>query len=224
MTPPNEQIVWDPRLFQRQLAHLGARVRTVRQSHAWPQWLLGDRAEIDRPNISRIECGTKKNVTMELLWRLARAFELHWADLLDDRLTDLPDAPYASRPLLEHLRAVGIRVYQARVVQRLSQPALADRISLGSSTMYAIEVQHRNITLNTLSRLATGLHVHWADLLDDRQDHPPLPAPRDHTPPAALSQQSTASLPAGHADVRGRTEPTRTAGPRRVPHETGWWR
>jgi transcriptional regulator with XRE-family HTH domain len=174
MTPRDEGADWDSQLFEQQLGALGERVRAARQSHAWSQQDLGNRTEIDRSNLSRIEAG-KKNFTVEVLCRLARTLEVYWADLLDDRITDVPESPHASAPFEEQLRAFGTRVYQARVLQRISQQALADRTGIGPSTVYLIEDGTRNVTLETLSRLAAGLRVHWADLLDDREDRPPQP-------------------------------------------------
>ena len=175
MTPRDEGAAWDSQLFEQQLSALGERVRAARQSHAWSQQDLGNRAEIDRANLSRIE-GGKKNITLELLWRLADKLQMHWADLLDDRTPDIPETSHTSAPFEQQLIAFGTRVYQARVLQRISQQALADRIGIGPSTIYWIEAGRRNVTLETLSRLAAGLRVHSVDLLDDRQDRPPQPA------------------------------------------------
>lgn len=176
MTPRDEGADWDSQLFEQQLSALGERVRAARQSHAWSQQDMGNRTGIDRANLSRIEGG--KNVTLEVLWRLASTLQMHWADLLDDRTPEVPEAPHESAPFEQQLTAFGTRVYQARVLQRLSQQALADRVGIGPSTIYWIEDGTRNVTLETLSRLAAGLRVHWADLLDDRQDRPPQPARR----------------------------------------------
>jgi transcriptional regulator with XRE-family HTH domain len=137
---------------------------------------LGNRAEVDRANVSRIE-GGKKNFTLEVLWRFANIIEVHWADLLDDCTTDLPEAPYTSIPFEQQLWAFGTRAYQARALQHLSQQDLASRTGIGRSTISWIEDGTRNVKLESLSRLAAALRVHWADLLDDRQDHPPQTQP-----------------------------------------------
>jgi transcriptional regulator with XRE-family HTH domain len=175
MTPRDEDAYWNRRLFQQQLATLGKRVRAARQSHAWSQQDLGNRTEMDRANVSRIE-GGKKNLTLELLRRLADALRVHWADLLDDRMDAIPEAPDTPAPFKRQLRAFGIRAYQTRVLQRLSQQSLADRTGIGRSTISWIEDGTPNVTLESLSRLAAALQVHWADLLDDRREHPPRPS------------------------------------------------
>lgn len=177
MTPRDEGAYWDSQLFERQLGVLGERVRTVRQSHAWSQRDLGNRTEIDRATVSRVERGTK-NFTLHVLWRLASTLQVHWADLLDDRNPSPP--PEALHPSVSfdlQLHAFGTRAYQTRVLQRLSQQVLADRTGIGRSTISWIEDGTKNVTVESLSRLAAALEVHWADLLDDRQDRPPQPAP-----------------------------------------------
>lgn len=175
MAPRDEGAYWDSRLFEQQLGALGERVRAARQSHAWSQQDLTNRTEIHRANLSRIESG-KKNLTLEVLWRLANVLEVHWADLLDDRIADLPEVPHASAPFERQLYDFGTRAYQTRALQRLTQQRLADRTGIGRSTISWIEDGTKNVTLESLSRLAAGLRVHWADLLDDRQDRPPQPA------------------------------------------------
>jgi transcriptional regulator with XRE-family HTH domain len=175
MTPRDEGAYWDSQLFEQQLGALGERVRDARQSRAWSQQDLSNRTDIHRANISRIESG-KKNLTLAVLWRLASTLEVHWADLLDDRVADLPEAPYTSAPFEEQLDAFGTRAYQTRALQRLTQQTLADQTGIGRSTISWIEDGTKNVTLESLSRLAAGLRVHWADLLDDRRDRPPQPA------------------------------------------------
>jgi len=175
MRPRAEGTHRDSALFERQAGALGQRVRAARTAHGWSQQNLSNRTEIDRANISRIE-GGKQNITLEVLWRLANALQLHWADLLDDRIGETPRTP--RRPFKTHLSAFGVRACAARALLRLSQQALADQTGIGRSTISGIEDGTQNITLETLSRLATGLHLHWADLLDDRRTGPPRPAPR----------------------------------------------
>jgi transcriptional regulator with XRE-family HTH domain len=174
MTPRDEGANWDSRLFERRLGAFGQRVRAVRLSHGWSQQDLGHRTEIDRADLSRIE-GGRKNITLAVLWRLAGNLQVHWADLLDDRRTDPPETQHASVPFEQQLAAFGTRAYQARALQRLSQQALAERTGIGRSALSWIEYGTQNVTLETLSRLAAGLGVHWADLLDDRQTNPPQP-------------------------------------------------
>jgi transcriptional regulator with XRE-family HTH domain len=161
-------------LFDRQIGALGNQVRALRLAHRWSQQDLGNRTAIDRADISRVESG-RKNITLEVLWRLASALEVHWSDLLDERIIGTPEAWRASASFAEQLRAFGTRAYQARVLQRLSQQGLAERSGLGRSAISWIEDGTQNVTLETLSRLAIGLGVHWSDLLDDRQTNPPQP-------------------------------------------------
>ncbi|HEV8555590.1 MAG TPA: helix-turn-helix transcriptional regulator [Actinophytocola sp.] len=164
-------------LFERQTGALGERVRAARTARGWSQQSLSNHTEIDRANISRIE-GGKQNITLEVLWRLANVLQLHWADLLDDRIRETPRTRRPQRPFKIQLSAFGVRAYEARALQRISQQALADQTGIGRSTISGIEDGTQNITLETLSRLAAGLHLHWADLLDDRKTDPPRPAPR----------------------------------------------
>jgi transcriptional regulator with XRE-family HTH domain len=163
---------WDPHRFAGQLGALGRRVRVTRRSHRLSQQVLAKHTGIGRSKISAIESGTN-NLTLEVLWRLADGLGVHWADLLDDRAT--PRATQIAAPFDEQLRTFGIRAYQARVLQRLSQHALTRRTGIGRSAISEIEVGSHNVTLETLWRLADGLGVHWAELLDDRATHPPQP-------------------------------------------------
>jgi transcriptional regulator with XRE-family HTH domain len=174
MAPRAEGEDWDIRLFRQQVSALGERVRVARRSRGWSQQELASRAAIGRPSLSAIE-GGKQNITLEVLWRLASALQLHWADLLDDRKADIPGPQTESAPFTEQLRAFGTRVYETRVLQRLSQQALTARTAIDRTAISVIELGTQNVTLETLSRLAAGLSVHWADLLDDRQPHPPRP-------------------------------------------------
>ena len=174
MRPRAEGTHRDSPLFERQTGALGKRVRAARNTRGWSQQSLSNHTEIDRANISRIE-GGKQNITLEVLWRLANTLQIHWADLLDDRIREAPHTRQPRRPFTTQLSAFGVRAYEARALQRISQQALADHTGIGRSTISGIEDGTQNITLETLSRLAAGLHVHWADLLDDRQTNPPRP-------------------------------------------------
>lgn len=175
MTTRDQSASWDPQLFDEQISALGERVREMRTARGWSQQDLGEMTGIGRTNVSRIE-GGKKNITLEVLRRLAVSLQVHWADLLDDRATGSPSTEGTPVPFQRQLINFGTRAYQARAIQRLSQQALADRTGIGRSAISWIEDGTQNVTLETLSRLAAGLGVHWADLLDDRQTNPPLPA------------------------------------------------
>ena len=174
MASGDESASWGPELFEQQIGVLGDRVRDVRVARGWSQQDLGEMTGIGRTNVSRIE-GGKKNITLEVLWRLAARLEVHWADLLDEGTIDSLEVERASSPFQQQLINFGTRAYQARAIQRLSQQAVADRTGIGRSAISWIEDGTQNVTLETLSRLAAGLGVHWADLLDDRQANPPQP-------------------------------------------------
>jgi transcriptional regulator with XRE-family HTH domain len=123
--------------------------------------------------VSQIEHG-KANPTLEVVWRIAAAFYVHWADLLDDRAPgELPE--HVPVPFEQQLATFGLRAYQARKLQRLSQQAVADSSGIGRSTIAALENGLHNISVDILSRLAAALHVHPAVLLDDRDPNPPRP-------------------------------------------------
>jgi transcriptional regulator with XRE-family HTH domain len=181
MTPRDEGETGHPRLFQQKLDALGKRVRTFRRSRKWSQQDFADRTGVGRAKVSDIE-GGKQNLTLEVLWRLASTLEMHWADLIDDRTTDAPPVQHTPAPFGEQLQAFGLRAYQARVLQRLSQQALTRRTGIGRSAVSEIEDGSQNVTLETLFRLAAGLGVHWADLIDDRRTTPPQPPPPGKQP------------------------------------------
>lgn len=83
----------------------------------------------------------------------------------------------------ERLRALATRVRKARRERDLSQEDLADRAGVSRSVVAELERSRldqsksrkdprtrppRNITLDSLFRMADALGVHPADLLDDR--------------------------------------------------------
>ncbi|GLY64612.1 helix-turn-helix domain-containing protein [Amycolatopsis taiwanensis] len=84
----------------------------------------------------------------------------------------------------ERLRALATRVRRARRERDLSQEDLADRAGVSRSVVAELERSRlnqpksredprkrppRNITLDSLFRMADALEIHPADLLDDRQ-------------------------------------------------------
>lgn len=165
----------DERLSGR-FQEFGERIRLHRQTRGWSKRELGSRSGIDPTTLSRIEVG--RNITLEVLWRLANALEMSWADLLDDRPTGPGGADHLPAPFARQLAAMGARLYEIRTGQHLSQRALARHTGVNHNTIGSIEQGTQNIQLGTLVRLAVGLGVHWADLLDDRQAAPPRPEPR----------------------------------------------
>ena len=62
---------------------LGARIRDVRVLRRMSQAEVATRAGIHRTRVSQIESG--QQLSVETLFRLARALDVHPADLLDDR-------------------------------------------------------------------------------------------------------------------------------------------
>ncbi|WP_027936378.1 helix-turn-helix domain-containing protein [Amycolatopsis sp. ATCC 39116] len=77
------------------------------------------------------------------------------------------------------LRALATRVRKLRRDRDLSQADLADRAGVSRSVIAELERSRlaqgsprptRNITLDTLFRLAEAMGVHPAELLDDRND------------------------------------------------------
>lgn len=82
---------------------------------------------------------------------------------------DEDDPVAAEQRLLQlHLTAFGARVRDIRGLRRMTQETLAERTGMPRSNIAAIE-RGKNVTLETLHRIARGLDVHWAELLDDRE-------------------------------------------------------
>lgn len=63
----------------------GSRVKMFREQHGWTQQHLADLAEVSRTHVTEIE-GGRRAVNLETLHRLATAFDLTAAKLLDDLL------------------------------------------------------------------------------------------------------------------------------------------
>lgn len=170
---------------EQQRQAFGRRVRRVRRRRKWSLRELEKRSGVDRGMLSRIEGG--KNLTLDVLWRLANGLGVHWADLLDARPADPPDHDM-SASFDQQLSAFGALLYEARARQHLSQPELATRTGVSRSTLFTIESGSGNIRLDTLLRLAAGLGVPAADLLDDRHAAAPRPKSRLHEALAELNQ------------------------------------
>jgi transcriptional regulator with XRE-family HTH domain len=73
----------DPHL-ELHLKAFGARFRAIRRSKDVTQDDLAERTGIARSHLSAMEHGTV-NPSLGTLWRIARALDVHVADLLDDR-------------------------------------------------------------------------------------------------------------------------------------------
>ena len=80
MTSPDEP----DRQLQLHLTALGSRLRAARRAADMTQDELAARSGVARGYISQTERGGA-NISVLMLWRLARALDLHAADLLDDR-------------------------------------------------------------------------------------------------------------------------------------------
>tara|TARA_R110002049_G_scaffold83933_7_gene213607 strand:+ start:1625 stop:1867 length:243 start_codon:yes stop_codon:yes gene_type:complete len=65
-------------------SHFGARLRTLRLSRGLTQEALAAKAGIDRTYISSCERG-KRNITLEVLYRLSEALRVSPKDLLPDQ-------------------------------------------------------------------------------------------------------------------------------------------
>jgi transcriptional regulator with XRE-family HTH domain len=74
--PPNHEL-------DQYLAAVGLRLRAARRKADLTQGELANLSQVDRGYISQAEHGA--NITLGTLWHLARALNLHPAELLDDR-------------------------------------------------------------------------------------------------------------------------------------------
>lgn len=61
---------------------LGARIQEIRKSKNLTQEVLAEKIDMDKPNLSNIECG-KRFMTAETLEKLANALEVEEKDLFD---------------------------------------------------------------------------------------------------------------------------------------------
>lgn len=61
---------------------LGARIQEIRKSKNLTQEVLAEKIEMDKPNLSNIECG-KRFMTAETLEKLANALEVEEKELFD---------------------------------------------------------------------------------------------------------------------------------------------
>jgi transcriptional regulator with XRE-family HTH domain len=69
--------------------------------------------------------------------------------------------------------ALGDRVRERRLALGLSQMSLADRIGLHFTFVSSVERGERNLSLESLLRLAEGLGVNPAELVDGLKWHAP---------------------------------------------------
>jgi transcriptional regulator with XRE-family HTH domain len=82
--------------LERHLAAFGSRVRAVRRYRDVTQDVLAEQVGTSRSRLSRIERG-RINVTLDTLFRLSRALDIHPAALLDDR-TEVGQIPRYEPP------------------------------------------------------------------------------------------------------------------------------
>mgnify|MGYP002421288587 CR=1 FL=1 len=61
---------------------LGARIQEIRKSKNLTQEVLAEKIDMDKPNLSNIECG-KRFMTAETLEKLANALEVEEKELFD---------------------------------------------------------------------------------------------------------------------------------------------
>lgn len=83
---------------------LGRRVRALRGRHGWTRARLAERARVSERYLATLERGDA-NVTLGILARLAEAFAMSPADLLDDAPDSRPADAAAHGPLAELLAA-----------------------------------------------------------------------------------------------------------------------
>ncbi|HEV7652386.1 MAG TPA: helix-turn-helix transcriptional regulator [Actinophytocola sp.] len=82
--------------FQVELTAFGKRVRAVRRYRDITQDQLAKQVRTSRSRLSRIERG-HINVTLETVFRLSRALDIHPTVLFDDRI-DIGQAPRYEPP------------------------------------------------------------------------------------------------------------------------------
>lgn len=61
---------------------LGARIQEIRKSKNYTQEYLSEKIDMDKPNLSNIECG-RRFMTAETLEKIASALEVEEKDLFD---------------------------------------------------------------------------------------------------------------------------------------------
>ena len=73
----------------------GRKLRLVRQERGYSQEQLADRAGLDRTYVSSCERG-KRNISLENIWRLARALGVDPSELISNRPAEFAPGPYDS--------------------------------------------------------------------------------------------------------------------------------
>jgi transcriptional regulator with XRE-family HTH domain len=85
------------------VAALGLRMRVVRVARGWTQEQLADAAGLDRTYVTRLERGLHAP-TVVTVWRVARALEVSFAELLDGTTTQVAASQVPSRLSREERR------------------------------------------------------------------------------------------------------------------------
>lgn len=62
---------------------LGVTLRRMRESKDWTQEQLAAKAKVTRPYLTMLETGAKKNPSLDILKRLAKALGVPLAELLE---------------------------------------------------------------------------------------------------------------------------------------------
>ncbi|MFJ2162344.1 helix-turn-helix domain-containing protein [Streptomyces sp. NPDC087856] len=75
----------------------------------------------------------------------------------------MPTAP--PDPFFERRRAIGDHIRAGRRAARLTQEALAHRVGIDRPSVVEIEAGRRNMTVNTLMRIADVIGVPLSDLV-----------------------------------------------------------
>lgn len=75
----------------------------------------------------------------------------------------MPTAP--PDPLFERRRAIGEHIRAGRHAARLTQETLANHVGIDRPSVVEIEAGRRNLTINTLIRIADALGVPLSDLV-----------------------------------------------------------
>lgn len=70
--------------YRKTAAHLGERVRALRETRGWTVERAAEKFGIEPAHVRRIE-GAHTNPSLAILVSIARAFNVHVADLLGDR-------------------------------------------------------------------------------------------------------------------------------------------
>ncbi len=79
--------------------------------------------------------------------------------------------------------AVGTRVWQERELRNLTKEALAERCGLASRYIWRVEEGRQNLVLFTLAKIAQGLDMTLAELLQGVEELIRNPIPKPETKP-----------------------------------------